>query len=233
MPLGWGDALSRPLPPAAAVEAAAKGTATAAISKHFLRGGVPLLLAGAADAVAIAPKALEAACGGDAEVTISRAAPVRCTDPADGRLHFTTRLWQLLDYAEGRFPPLGPLCCAMPSHVWRAHSWQPWEETRPKLKDLTQWVLAPPFTLEALKGFRNISIPPALDVEPPGAVTRLQRAADGAHHLVVVLHGEKELLLLQPALAEALLAGCGTCDADQSACDPLEVTGRRPRCRRA
>ena len=61
----------------------------------------------------------------------------------------------------------------------------------------------------------------ALDVDAPGAVTRLHRCPLRAHVLVCQLGGEKEWVLFSPEDAAELLPGDGTCEPDQSRFDPL------------
>lgn len=129
----------------------------------------------------------------------------------------------MCDYILGRPPPLSFLSYTSFGRAWRAVSWRPWSalkcaDTSPlKLEELKGWW--PRCVKDGLEGFLEAD-DASLDVEPPGAVTRLHRASLGVHELLLVLRGEKEFLLFPPFTSQKLMAGHGTCDPDQSPIEP-------------
>ncbi|CAK0849565.1 unnamed protein product, partial [Prorocentrum cordatum] len=128
-------------------------------------------------------------------------------------------VWQLWEYLRGRAPPLGPLRFLDQRWPWRAYGWRP--PLGGDAEALRRWQAgAPAAALAAAGGLRDAGAGPCLDVEPPGAVTRLHRAEDGAHELVAVLSGEKEWLLYPPEDSDRLLPGWGLCDPWQSPVNP-------------
>lgn len=211
------------------VDGASGGESALAVEQNFVVRSSPLVLGAAWSASEeqswsgiSSLESLIASCG-DLQVTLLRVAPMRGPDAVDGRLMYRARLWQLCDYALGRAPPLNPLCYNNPSCTWRAFGWKPWEgqqggQAAGALRSLSEW--APSAVRATVSGFADSDAAASLDVEPPGAVTRLHR--DMAHLQLVVLCGQKEFLLVRPDDSHHLRPGFGTCDPDQSPCDPAD-----------
>ncbi|CAJ1444355.1 unnamed protein product [Effrenium voratum] len=113
---------------------------------------------------------------GEAVVALRRPSAASAASAASGEESCRARLWQVLDYADGRLPPFGPLSFTS-TRPWRLHGW--------RAEGLA--------SLEAGGLFGD----PVLDVEPPNCQTPLQEAKAQCH--VAVLWGAKEFLLFAPS----------------------------------